>query len=796
MWAKRPRIDVCRYLWHIFLLLAFLFVVQKEYRAGGHDEWWESPPSAEWFLGSGSGMYSQSQSHYHRHLLGSVSGNAASQSKTRREIFLVGDSLLTVPESHFSISAKLKQELIKDYPSGTELIVKSFSSMSFKMHNISMGIQEILNGRLMNSMAMPDAIFFYGYSDMLDEFNSEATSEESISRQNHYRRSLVHLLKFLSHLDVKHVAVVGPSLFGGHGEMPSSWVGVHSVLLDNYVKINKEICEQFSRNAIHMDTRTTFRQYIQEQIVQAKAKPKDLSYLVGLDWKNNDAYNDGQMGGILTFDGEHTNLEGTALLIYMFVDQVRRWERAPPLLPLYQTRPKALTGRSGGSSNSIDSSRGTQIRSKQSAIPKSMALTLGTGSTTTSSIPKPTANPQTEPGNFFARLFSMSESKKEFASQEDAFAQELSAMGDQDGSLEAFGDQNHQPIPAELLKGEIPSAELSGSNVGYAANSNPNPNLPDGPSPEEGNYLEPGDEGTAPLDSPPAEDDRSTWSTEKKSCFEWRDTFGVIVGISWNRLPFELQMKWEQFNCNEYMDCYTAACSYHSGTLEHYNQTHPIYARPQSAGDWEIENGFIPKPDELAALKQKTSVKPKSGDSKLNSVESTHEDDKFLKPDVERLTKIHHRHHNIVNNYRSEAPADAESKAFGGHISPRKGTTPVASVRTKTTLSNKKVFVEPSIYESNSDAVKGQHFLSSSKSTGDANSEHGGSSYGSSGKFRGSSHANDSHDGGSKRNKNPNGDAGSVSGSGSKKKSGGGMLSDLFESIHPLLASNLKGIVN
>ena len=358
---------------------------------------------------------------------------------------------------------------------------------------------------------------------------------------------------------------------------------------------------------------------------------------------------------------------------------MRRWEKAPPLPPLYPSRPKSLVSNGIGSS-----SRGSQIRSKQSAIPKSMASTLGTGATNLNYAPKPTVKPPNEPGNFFARLFSMTESKKEFASQEDAFAQELSAMGDQDGSLEAYGDQNHQPTPAELLKGEIPSAELSGSNLGFTMNSNAN--LPEGPSPEEGNYLEPGDEGTAPLDSPPVEDDRSNWSAEKRSCFEWRDTFGVIVGISWNRLPFELQVKWEQFNCNEYMDCHTPACSYHSGTLEHYQHDHPIYIRPKSAGDWEMENGFIPPPPEkLASLKQITSVDNRP--SKLISTESVHEEDKFLRPDEEKLRKIHHHDHQVV---------DAVHKNFPDEFGDKEAATRRRD-KVSVTLSNKEAFIEPSI---------------------------------------------------------------------------------------------------
>ena len=114
--------------------------------------------------------------------------------------------------------------------------------------------------------------------------------------------------------------MVGPTLFGSHGELPVSWVGVHSVLVDAYVKMNREVCQMFPY-ASHLDTKAAFVSQLKDSIANG-VKPKDLTYLVGLDWKNNDAYNEGNMGGILTFDGEHTNLEGTALILYMFIDQV------------------------------------------------------------------------------------------------------------------------------------------------------------------------------------------------------------------------------------------------------------------------------------------------------------------------------------------------------------------------------------------------------------------------------------------------------------------------------------------
>jgi hypothetical protein len=65
----------------------------------------------------------------------------------------------------------------------------------------------------------------------------------------------------------------------------------------------------FSNLASHIDSRSIFQGHIKEH-TKSGGKPKDLSNLVGLNWKNNDRYDDGNLGGIVTFDGEHTNLEG------------------------------------------------------------------------------------------------------------------------------------------------------------------------------------------------------------------------------------------------------------------------------------------------------------------------------------------------------------------------------------------------------------------------------------------------------------------------------------------------------
>lgn len=159
--------------------------------------------------------------------------------------------------------------------------------------------------------------------------------------------------------------------------------------------------------------------------------------------------------------------------------------------------------------------------------------------------------------------------------------------------------------------------------------------------------------GSSPLDlSGPAVDDRADWAPQKRSCYEWKDAYSVLVGVSWGKLPFELQQKWELYNCNDYMDCHTAACSYHSGTLDHYTHDHPVYQRPQSAADWEISNGFIPHAASRLKEKKAEMLKEKTGDLTPNTKQEEEEDEEDIVASLKEGKSIrgpHDEHKDIKN---------------------------------------------------------------------------------------------------------------------------------------------------
>jgi len=462
-------------------------------------------------------------------------------SKTTREIFFVGDSLISVPETLFTFSNKIKDKLDALYPA-FEIKVKTLAQRSFTMHNISTGLQRIMNAREISGATFPDIVFIYSYNDMLNEFNRHPRI--STMQSTVYRKNLVHLLKYL-HSRVDHVAVMGPTSFGPTGEMSNEWNDIKNArtqYVTAFGRINKEACESYS-NAYYIDSRTSF----QESITKMRTKAKDLSGFVGLSWDKT------TIGGLLTFDGEHTNEKGTDLLISLFIERLQKWE---VLWDTSEIDVKRKTKPADVNTDKIkvgSKSKGNFVDNREQIFIKEL-------------------------------LEDHDETDDEFTKREDVIAGNSDSKHERDDEDVSKSDGSEGGTESDKEDGDHDLVEIGEDGL-----------LPSDPELEQS-------EGNS------TEDDRGTWSPEKRSCFEWRDTYGVLVGVSWGKLPFELQGKWELYNCNDYMDCHTAACAYHSGTLEHFNKDHPIFQRPQSAADWEIANGFIPS---LAKKKTPASSKRK-----------------------------------------------------------------------------------------------------------------------------------------------------------------------------------------
>jgi hypothetical protein len=40
---------------------------------------------------------------------------------------------------------------------------------------------------------------------------------------------------------------------------------------------------------------------------------------------------------------------------------------------------------------------------------------------------------------------------------------------------------------------------------------------------------------------------------QRKECQEWKEKYGVVTGVSWGELPYDLQIRWKDSNCDYYL---------------------------------------------------------------------------------------------------------------------------------------------------------------------------------------------------------------------------------------------------
>jgi hypothetical protein len=97
----------------------------------------------------------------------------------------------------------------------------------------------------------------------------------------------------------------------------------YQMVLEEYIVLIMQICDKFEFATV-MDLRSVFQKKVTEAI-NAGEQAKDLDKYVGLDWQGSSEFNDGQMGGIMTFDGDHLNKRGTQTFVSLLVEQADKW---------------------------------------------------------------------------------------------------------------------------------------------------------------------------------------------------------------------------------------------------------------------------------------------------------------------------------------------------------------------------------------------------------------------------------------------------------------------------------------
>jgi hypothetical protein len=235
----------------------------------------------------------------------------------KREILLIGDSLVQVADSMFKMATLLKEDITLMLPKSKrhlfDIDVQIIGGSSLKIAELYDLVNEKLTSRREDNDNMPYAVIIYSDSDMSDGgWNGVPIS---------YKTDLKRLIEMLKK-QVRHVAVVGPSLHTKAGEQPDHWKTDNCVL--EFIEANMEVSK--SMGVHYINTRKAFQSAIIDEIKNNGAQPKTITEFSWDELKRSgiDAVKD--KIGILTFDGSHTNERGTKVLVNHLAREIVRWK--------------------------------------------------------------------------------------------------------------------------------------------------------------------------------------------------------------------------------------------------------------------------------------------------------------------------------------------------------------------------------------------------------------------------------------------------------------------------------------
>lgn len=243
--------------------------------------------------------------------------------KIHKEVLLVGDSLLTVPDMFFNLSKVLSIKLCENHTE-YECEVSNAMRGGLQTENMLELLPKKFLARHNIGIALPDAVVIHS--------NSEKHISEDRDRARLYEENLVELIKFLK-TRVPYILIISPGLFTPQGEMPEHWEDpmLHSTL--KVISRQEKVCRHFKIACINL------RNILKDKILEAVKlgeTPKDLQANVGnkKEWikqvaegvvKNVTTWDYPGSGGMYTFDGEHLNNRGTEILILEILSQFNKW---------------------------------------------------------------------------------------------------------------------------------------------------------------------------------------------------------------------------------------------------------------------------------------------------------------------------------------------------------------------------------------------------------------------------------------------------------------------------------------
>ena len=240
------------------------------------------------------------------------------QDYNKREILVLGDSLLVVPEMFFEFT-KILQEKIEESKPNFEILVSANMKGGLNLHNISKLVHHKFTERLKQKKPYPDIVIYHANSDYFITDNPFP-----------YERRFAKFLKYLKRR-VRAVIILSPGLFSPLGECSEHWNDSDQFNSIKVGRIQSKACKE--SKTLFIDFRKILQDKIAEISKQTGYPGKDLSNMIGKkkDWEVQDKELQKKLGkdeknlmttwdyqgngGMLTFDGEHLNRRGTKLLV-------------------------------------------------------------------------------------------------------------------------------------------------------------------------------------------------------------------------------------------------------------------------------------------------------------------------------------------------------------------------------------------------------------------------------------------------------------------------------------------------
>jgi hypothetical protein len=239
--------------------------------------------------------------------------------KIRKEILIMGDSLLLVPENFFKFSDAFRDSVCSQHTNIDCIISKEFLG-GYSVEDMLAIVRRKYEKLKKYKRPFPDAVMIHSNSDTIKDEETAVKYKETLQK-------LVNLLK----AHANYILLVSPGLFSPDGEIEAHWNDHMQGSTLRCIEIQAEICA--SDPTI---TCINFRTILQKKIKYFISKgfiARNLKFMVGKKklWVNEtgliqQTWDYQGSGGILTFDGEHLNERGTKLLVSVVAEQFNNWK--------------------------------------------------------------------------------------------------------------------------------------------------------------------------------------------------------------------------------------------------------------------------------------------------------------------------------------------------------------------------------------------------------------------------------------------------------------------------------------